>query len=76
MLNSIMAASLQYVVETNQITLNICFWVGYRVSNASLRCQVCHNVRFIFGENIVDSLFISNILFYENEPIAVNCKAL
>ena len=60
MLNFMMTASFKYVVETDEVALDICVWIGDTVTYTSLGCEVYDNSNLVISENLFYSFFISD----------------
>ena len=60
MLNFMMTASFKYVVETDEVALDISIRIGDTITNTSLGCEVYHNSNLVFGENLFYSFFIND----------------
>ena len=67
-LHFVMAASLQNVVETYQVTLDVAIRIGNAVTDTSLGSEVHHHVYLVFRENLLDECFVSDIAF-DKRPI-------
>jgi hypothetical protein len=66
MLNLVIATSLEDVVETYEIRLNVSPWISDRIAHASLSGEVNHHGRFVVGEQFVYQRFIGDITFDED----------
>ena len=60
MLNLVMAASLQEVVEADEVALDIGIRIGDRVTNTSLCCKVDHNGNLVLGKYLLYSILVCN----------------
>lgn len=54
MLHGMVAASLQDVIETYEVTLDIAFRIGDTITNTCLCCKIHHYVNLISRENFFD----------------------
>ena len=48
-----MATSLKDIIETDDITLNVCIGVSYRVANTCLSSQVYNNSKTILSKQTI-----------------------
>ena len=64
-----MAASLQYIVEPDEVRLDISLGIGDGIANTGLRCQVDDNSRTILTEDIVNRLFVGNVTLDEHPAV-------
>ena len=53
-LHFVMAASLQNVVETYQVTLDVAIRIGNAVTDTSLGSEVHHHINLILREDLLD----------------------
>ena len=60
MLYLMVTACFKYIVETDEVALDICVWIGDAVTYACLGCEIYHNSDFVFGENLFYSFLISD----------------
>ena len=67
-LHFVMAASLQNVVETYQVTLDVAIRIGNAVTDTSLGSEVHHHINLVFRENLLNEYFVSDIAF-DKRPI-------
>ena len=61
----VVAASLQNVVETYQVTLDVAIRIGNAVTDTSLGSEVHHHINLVFRENLFNEYFVSDIAFDE-----------
>ena len=64
-LHFVMAASLQNVVETYQVTLDVAIGIGNAVTDTSLGSEVHHHIYLVFRKNLLDECFVGDIAFDE-----------
>ena len=64
-----MAASLQNVIEANQVCFHIGIWVRNGIADTCLRTEVHHNFRLILLKDRFDHRLVSQITFYEAEIV-------
>ena len=62
-LHFVMAASLQNVVETYQVTLDVAIRIGNAVTDTSLGSEVHHHINLVLRENLLDDSFVRNVTF-------------
>ena len=60
MLNFMMTASFKYVVETDEVALNICVWVCDAVAYSCLGCEINNHGNVIFSEDFIYCFFVCN----------------
>lgn len=65
MLHRIVAASLQDVIETYDVTLNINIRVFNAVTHTGLSRKIDHNVKLVFGKEAVYQFTVGNAAFHE-----------
>ena len=49
-----MPAGFQNIIETNQVTLNVCIRIGDGISYARLRCEVYNDRRLVIRKEAID----------------------
>ena len=78
MLYVVVAAGLEDVVETDEVALDVCAWVGDAVTHASLGCKVYDNVWLVAGKELVHQCLVGNVALDEGEVSELTecCKAL
>ena len=69
MFHLVVAASLQYVVESYQVALNVGIGIRNRVANTCLRSKIHHHCNIVLSENALHCLLIGNGVFYKR-PVA------
>ena len=67
-LNLVIATSLEDVVETYEIRLDVGTWISDRIAHASLSGEVYHHGRFVLIEYLVYQRFIGDIAF-DKDPL-------
>ena len=65
MLHLVIAASLQDVVEANQVAFDIAIGVGDAVADSGLGSEVHYHINLVFRENLLDECLVSDIAFDE-----------
>ena len=60
MLNFMMTASFKYVVETDEVALDICVWVCDAVTYSCLGCEIYNHGNVIFSEDFIYCFFVGN----------------
>ena len=60
MLNFMMTASFKYVVETDEVALDICVWVCDAVTYSCLGCEIYNHGNVIFSEDFFYCFFVCN----------------
>ena len=73
MLNFMMTASFKYVIETDEVALDICVWIGDAVTYTCLCCKVNDNDNLVLGEDLLDGGFVGDRIFNES-PVSVECR--
>ena len=61
----VVAASLEEIVEANEVALYIGIGVGNAVTYARLRREVDHNIYLVLGEHLLDECLVGYIAFDE-----------
>ena len=59
------AVSLQDVIETYQIALDVAIWVGDVITDTSLGSEVHHYINLILCEDLLDECLVGDIAFDE-----------
>ena len=67
-LHFVMAACLQNVVETYQVTLDVAIGIGNAVTDTGLGSEVHHHIYLVFRKNLLDECFVGDIAF-DKRPI-------
>ena len=67
MLDTVVTASFEYIIETYDVALDICIGVDYAVTHTCLRCKVYHNMWLVFCKYVADELLVGNVAFYKLE---------
>lgn len=70
MVDGIVAASLEDVVEPYEVALYICVGIGDGISHTGLSCEIHHYRRMIFSEYLVDGIAVGYAVVDENETVA------
>ena len=65
MLNWVISTGLEYVVESYHVAHDVDIWVGYAITNASLSCEIYHNLGLLLLEDAIDGSFVGNIALDE-----------
>ena len=60
-----MAACFKYVIETNDVTLDVCIWICNTVADSCLSSKVDNNCNVILCEELIDSFLIGNRIMDE-----------
>lgn len=66
MFHAIMSATLQYIQEACNVTLNIGIRIFQRIAYACLSCQIHYNIRPKFAEKIIYVFFVCQIQLYKS----------
>ena len=61
MLNGVVAAGLEDVVEANEVALDVGIGVGYAIADARLGSEVYHDVELVLIEEFVNQRFVGNV---------------
>src|SRR3989337_4512455 len=67
MFNLMMPAPFQYIDKAIYIAIYICIRIYERVSYTGLRCQIYHNIKFLFGKKLMHTFSIGNIQLKKGE---------
>ena len=65
--------SFKYVVETDEVALDICVWVCDAVTYSCLGCEIYNHGNVIFSEDLLDGGFVGDRIFNES-PVSVECR--
>ena len=65
MLNGVVAAGLEDVVEANEVALDVGIGVGDAIADARLGSEVYHDVELVLIEEFVNQRFVSNVALHE-----------
>ena len=60
MLHLMVTASFKYVVETDEVALDICVWVCDAVTYSCLGCEIYNHGNVIFSEDFIYCFFVCN----------------
>lgn len=60
MLDLVVTAGLQDIIETNKVTLNVSVGIGDAVADSCLSCKVHDNGNLVFREDFLHCVFISD----------------
>ena len=69
MLYLMMTASLQDIVETDEVTLDIGIRISNTITYSCLSCQVHHDLRMVFLEQLIYDWFVSDTAIYHGIAI-------
>ena len=69
MLHLMMTASLQNIVESNQVTLDISIRIRDRISHASLSSQIHHHLWLMLLKELVHYRLVSDTAIYHGKAI-------
>ena len=60
MLHLMVTASFKYVVETDKVALDICVWIGDRITHSGLGSEVHNNRNIVFCKVFFYCFFVCN----------------
>lgn len=60
MLDLVVTAGLQDIIETNKVTLNVSVGIGDAVADSCLSCEVHDNGNLVFREDFLHCVFVSD----------------
>ena len=70
-----MTAGLEDIIESDEVRLDICVRIGYRIAHSGLGSEINDYVEIILREEFVNQRFISDVATNKS-PFAVQCLYL
>lgn len=72
MFHLIVTASLENIVETNQVALDIRVRIRDGITHPGLRSEIHNHREMVLGEKIIDNALVGNVCFHEG-PVPAQC---